>query len=150
MELVVPAGDRLWILDMEVPDGPANSNWPMAGARPARSGCRECEIYSPVGISEAETAVPRTSIGEPNPFFRSTLLRYDVPAGGAPVRVDIYDVAGRLVRTLVDAAQSGGGHAVRWDGRDAAGSAVASGVYLVRLSAGAKRRTGRIVRLDQP
>jgi hypothetical protein len=150
VELVVPAGDRLWVLDMEVSDGPANGNWPMAGARAARTGCRECEIYWSTGAGDvAPTSRPAAlHPGQPNPFTRSTLLRYDVPAGGRPVRVDVFDVAGRRVRTLVDAFQPGGGHSVRWDGRDSTGRTVASGVYLVRLAAGADRETSRVVRLE--
>jgi flagellar hook assembly protein FlgD len=49
------------------------------------------------------------------------------------VQLDVYDVAGRHVRTLVRRTVTVGEHRVTWNGRDDAGRAVASGVYLVRL-----------------
>jgi hypothetical protein len=150
VELVIPAGNRLWILDMGVSDGAVNSNWPMAGARASRSGCRECEIYWGTGaedIASIPSARAALHPGEPNPFQESTLIRYDVPASGAHVRLDIYDIAGRLVRTLVQEPQSGGVHSARWDARNSIGSYVSSGVYLVRLSAGAETLTQQVVRL---
>jgi hypothetical protein len=151
VELVIPAGHRLWILDMGVPDGPANTNWPMAGARSARTGCRDCDVYWPTGIDDAATAAPTRAAlhaGAPNPFRESTIVRYDVPASARSVRVDVYDVAGRLVRALVDGPQPGGAHSVSWDGRDRNGRVVASGVYLVRLSVDGEKRTTRVVRLN--
>jgi hypothetical protein len=69
----------------------------------------------------------------PNPFNPSTAIRYDVPAGGGHVRLDIYDVHGRLVRTLVDRADEPGVKSVVWDGKDERGVAVSSGVYFYRL-----------------
>ncbi len=71
----------------------------------------------------------------PNPFNPSTTITYSLPADGADhrVRLDVYDVQGRLVRTLLDASQQGGTHSVRWDGRNQQGGAVGSGTYLYRL-----------------
>jgi len=70
----------------------------------------------------------------PNPFNPETNLRYRLPAGGTyAVRMEVRDVRGRLVRTLVEAVQAGGSYMVRWDGRDGAGHPAAAGVYLVLL-----------------
>jgi len=150
VELVIAAADRLWILDMGVTDGPANGNWPMAGARFARSGCRDCEIYWSTAAGElpALGAAAMLYPSAPNPFRQSTLVRYAAPAAGARIEVGIYDVGGRLVRELVNEHQAGGPHEVRWDGQDAAGRAVASGVYLVRLAAGGEQHAARVVRLQ--
>lgn len=64
----------------------------------------------------------------------------------AVVDLTVLDVRGRvLTRLLADASLAAGEHAVRWDGRDAEGRTVASGVYLFRLSAGGERAQGRIV-----
>jgi ligand-binding sensor domain-containing protein len=71
----------------------------------------------------------------PNPFNPETHIEYDLPEKG-PVSLEIYDVTGRLVRTLVRAEQGTGSHAETWDGRDDEGGAVPSGVYLCRISAG--------------
>jgi hypothetical protein len=70
----------------------------------------------------------------PNPTSSATLLRYDVPAGGADVTLSIYNLSGRLVRRLVEAPQPEGGASVLWDGRDDAGVSAASGIYFCLLS----------------
>lgn len=72
---------------------------------------------------------------EPNPFNPQTTLAFDLPSAG-PAQLAIFDLAGRRVRTLVDEHLASGRHQVPWDGRDAAGRAVASGSYLARLVAG--------------
>jgi hypothetical protein len=71
----------------------------------------------------------------PNPFNPETVIRYDVPPPGGTVTLSVYDVSGRLVRTLVDGAQSAGQHAVRWDGKNDGGWGVASGIYFCRMTA---------------
>jgi hypothetical protein len=68
----------------------------------------------------------------PNPFNPETTLRYALAEAG-PVRLRIYDTAGRLVHELVDKYGAAGEYAVVWDGRDTAGRAVSSGVYFYRL-----------------
>lgn len=80
----------------------------------------------------------------PNPFNPNTTLFYNLPAG-APVRVVLYDVRGRLVRTLLDAEQAAGDHALPWDGRDASGRTVSGGVYFYAIQAGAESARGRLV-----
>ena len=72
---------------------------------------------------------------QPNPFRETTQIRFELPRGGE-ARIQIYDVAGRLVRTLVDQALPAGSHTVVWDGRDAAQNAVAGGIYFYRLTSG--------------
>jgi hypothetical protein len=71
----------------------------------------------------------------PNPFNPQTVIRYDVPVPGGKVNLTVYDVSGRLVRTLVDAVQPAGRHSVRWDGRNGHGLSVVSGVYFCRMTA---------------
>jgi carboxypeptidase T len=71
----------------------------------------------------------------PNPFNPSTKIAYYLPER-ADVTLDVYDARGRLVARLVNALeQMSGYHAVKWDGRDSSGSAMASGVYFYRLRA---------------
>lgn len=74
----------------------------------------------------------------PNPFNPNTRIAYTLPASAArePVRLEVFDVTGQRVRVLVDGVQEPGSHQVTWDGTDAAGVPVASGVYLYRLQAG--------------
>lgn len=79
----------------------------------------------------------------PNPFNPRTTMAFTVPAQG-PVRLQIMDLAGRLVATLVDRPLPAGRHEAVWDGRDASGRAMPSGVYLSRLEAGGQVARGRM------
>jgi hypothetical protein len=83
----------------------------------------------------------------PNPFNPVTTIRYTVPAGAREATLRVFDVTGRLVTTLADGPAEPGRHAVVWDGTDASGSAVASGVYLYRLESGGDTANGRMVLL---
>jgi hypothetical protein len=68
----------------------------------------------------------------PNPFNPATTIRYTL-GSASRVTLRVYDVLGRLVRTLVQDALPAGTFEVQWDGRAAGGSQVASGVYFYRL-----------------
>ena len=68
----------------------------------------------------------------PNPFNPSTNVRFELWRDDE-VRLDVYDLAGRRVRGLVQARYPAGSHALRWDGRDDRGRALASGSYLIQL-----------------
>jgi len=70
----------------------------------------------------------------PNPFSPGTQIAFDLPVAGR-AELLIFDVSGRLVRTLVDEKRPAGLQSVRWDGRDETGRAVASGVYFYSLTA---------------
>ena len=76
----------------------------------------------------------------PNPFNPSTTIRFDMKAKGL-VTVKIYDVAGRLVRTLVNEVKDAGAYSAVWDGRNNMGADVASGIYFYKMeTAGSARR----------
>ncbi|HTY08938.1 MAG TPA: FlgD immunoglobulin-like domain containing protein, partial [Candidatus Edwardsbacteria bacterium] len=79
----------------------------------------------------------------PNPFRYRTTIVFQLPRP-ASVDLQIYNIAGQLVRTLVHGPQPAGTHAASWDGRDAAGQQVSSGVYLYRLSSPQYSRTGKL------
>jgi len=82
----------------------------------------------------------------PNPFNPNTTIEYTVGEAGR-VRLEVFDAAGRHVRTLVDRTEARGNHRVTFDGLDANGERVASGVYLYRLEAGNVSRTRKMVLL---
>lgn len=83
----------------------------------------------------------------PNPFARTTTIRFDAPAAGSHVRVEVFDLAGQRVATLVDGFRAGGAHSIAWDGRRADGADASPGVYLCRLTAGSTIQTRKLLRV---
>ena len=83
---------------------------------------------------------------QPNPFNPVTQIRFDLARDGH-VRLEIFDVSGRHVRTLVDQNLKRQQHSVSWNGMDDAGRRVASGVYLYRLVTDDDTMTRRMVLL---
>jgi hypothetical protein len=118
--------------------------------------CGETSTLSPfvIGIGSVTAVGPTTDPerfalrqNTPNPFNPTTEIGYDIPTGGGKVTIRVYDVAGRLVRTLVDERRPAGRHAVPWDGRNAGGEPVATGVYFYRMQAGSFVQTRKMVLL---
>jgi hypothetical protein len=88
-----------------------------------------------------DKAIPKTfslSQNYPNPFNPSTTIQYDIPevSGAVPVKINVYDIRGRLVRKLVDQEKEPGHYQIYWDGRDEKGNKASSGVYFYRIIAG--------------
>ena len=79
----------------------------------------------------------------PNPFNARTTIAYELDYGGY-VRLTVFDLSGRVIRTLVDRFQPRGSHTVIWDGRDSGQNEVASGVYLYELTTGRHEGVGRV------
>lgn len=71
----------------------------------------------------------------PNPFNPSTVISFQLPVD-SDVSLKIYDLQGRVVKSLVAGNLAAGKHEVTWDGRNESGARVASGVYVYRLKAG--------------
>jgi len=88
----------------------------------------------------------RLSPAAPNPTRGKATIRFALPER-SEVRLAIYDVRGRLVDELARGTRGGGGHAVTWNGRDAHGVPVGSGIYFCRLEAGSRVLEGKIVML---
>lgn len=82
----------------------------------------------------------------PNPFERGTSIRFALPEP-QDVRLKVFNVEGRLVRTLLDGKRAAGRHVVAWDGTDEGGNAVSSGVYFYRLTAGTRQAERRMTYL---
>jgi hypothetical protein len=105
-----------------------------------------------VSISEDVSAAPEASPPvltllqvQPNPFTERAALAFSL-AAEASARLELFDLRGARVRTLLDATVAAGGHECFWDGRDAAGRPVPSGLYLARLRVGGADTVTRIVR----
>ena len=82
----------------------------------------------------------------PNPFREAVTITYALPEA-THARLEIFTVAGRRIRILADTDHTPGRYQLHWDGRDAAGRPVASGVYLYRLTTPHTRHTHRMVRI---
>jgi len=82
----------------------------------------------------------------PNPFNPVTAIHYDLPED-ALVNITIYDMMGRIVKTMVNAQQNAGYKSVIWDATNNAGQPVSAGLYLYTIQAGAFRQTKKMVML---
>ncbi len=91
----------------------------------------------------APLGITRLLPNVPNPFNPRTTLRFEL-SDPSSVRLEVFDLRGRVVRTLVDRSMRAGTHSVVWEGRDDRGSRVASATYVVRMSAGGQLFTQRI------
>jgi len=97
------------------------------------------------GIDPARVpAASFLSQNHPNPFSRDTGIPFGL-SREENVTIRVYDVRGRLVRTLVDERRKAAAQTITWDGRDARGAPVAAGVYFYRLEAGAFVQTKKMV-----
>jgi hypothetical protein len=85
-------------------------------------------------------------LNHPNPFNPETAITYELPYKTA-VELVVYDLLGQKIRTLVTGPGDSGSHRVLWDGRDDVGRAVASGVYVYLLKAGAFSAARKMVLL---
>jgi hypothetical protein len=117
----------------------------------APSGTYDVVVYNPGGASGVlahafQISGGPTAAGDmphknallpayPNPFNPETTIRYEL-AARAHVSLRVYDVSGATVRTLVDESKAAGSYTLTWNGRDDHGSAVSSGMYFYRITAG--------------
>jgi hypothetical protein len=105
------------------------------------------DASAPTGVeSRPEIAASRLRLLGSMPFVRDLPLAIELARGG-DVTLDVFDVRGRRVRTLVSQALPAGFHPARWDGRTSQGRDAASGVYFLRLRAGGATDVRRVVRL---
>ena len=124
-------------LQIHKPVGPGTEPSPTVGGK--------------VGVQDFNTGLEGTEplqIGRPvpNPFQGATTIRYAIAGDqAASVKIAVYDVAGRMVRTLEDNLMSPGSHEVVWDGRDDSGLSAPGGMYFIRVTAGQEESTTRVI-----
>ena len=82
----------------------------------------------------------------PNPFNSGTVIRFALPQSDH-IDLSLYNMTGQRVATLVEGTRPAGTYTVRWDGRDASGIELASGVYLYLLQAGSQVETRKLLLL---
>ena len=97
-------------------------------------------------VAAGGLTAPAVFHARPNPFSAETEIAFSLPAPGR-VTLRIYDVTGRLVRTLVSGPAEAGVRRVTWNGKDEFGRQARSGIYFVRLEAAGVLRTARLLRL---
>jgi len=101
-----------------------------------------------VGYSGVEDQMTKRvlhlSSADPNPFLARTTIHYALPTQ-ADATLQVFDLSGRVVRTLMRESQPAGNYRVEWDGRDDATRHLPAGVYLVRLKAGEGTVSSKII-----
>ena len=107
------------------------------GALPLAAGSGQIRL-TPISYALEQNA--------PNPFNPQTEIRFLLPRSG-PVSLRVYDLLGQVVDVLADAERPAGYHRVVWDGRDANGRDVASGVYFYTMEADDFRQTRKLLLL---
>lgn len=97
---------------------------------------RDIVTFKPAEYSIKTTDLPTSfSLFQnyPNPFNPSTIIQYTIPLR-SQVLIDVYDILGRRVRTLLNEVRDAGTYEIEWNGRDENGIPVSSGLYLYRFS----------------
>ena len=103
----------------------------------------------PVGIEDKKPTINRDLIlfhNYPNPFNPSTEIKYRLPARSF-VTIQIYNMRGKLIKTLLNCSQPAGNYKIRWNGRDKENKETASGVYVGLLKSGTAVKTIKMVKL---
>ncbi|MFH1843543.1 MAG: FlgD immunoglobulin-like domain containing protein, partial [bacterium] len=149
-EIVFLTRSQMAVIDIHSPPNADYQRWAMYAHDPQRTGCSDCPEDLVTGIGDGDDPaldadrVTRVSFAppQPNPISGTAIFNYAVPTR-ARVRLEIYDLRGHLVRTVLKTEIDTGHHLVAWDGRGADGRQVASGQYIARL-----RVRGQDVRED--
>jgi hypothetical protein len=122
----------------------ALSDLPISYEDVAVDGASIASVREPERPSAASSRVTALHPCSPNPFNPRTTIRYTLDREDL-ARLVIYDVAGRRVRTLVDAVQPAGERAVVWDGRDESGQQLSSGIYVYQLATSTYAEARKVV-----
>ncbi|MCY3737188.1 MAG: T9SS type A sorting domain-containing protein [Gemmatimonadaceae bacterium] len=127
--------------------GLADLRLPPASATTDASG--RFTLPGALSSSSARALPRRIHLGPnyPNPFNPATIIPYELPTP-AHVRLEVFNLLGQRIATLMDGPQPAGYHTARWHGTDAAGRPVAAGVYLYRMRGEGVSLTGRMVLVD--
>ncbi len=103
-----------------------------------------------ITVATDESVVPVTPFyitAYPNPFNPETIISYSIPQKGR-VEIEVFNVRGQKVTTLVSEQQEAGNHSVVWNGRDEANKACSSGIYFYRLETGSHSETRKMLLLQ--
>ena len=147
----IPPGDSTAIVVCVTPTNSAADSCTITVVSNAANGDQQIAVtlantVTGIGAPQLENAMgPLTIV--PNPFNPSTTVRFVLPQA-LPVTADVFDIGGRHVRTLArDRLLGAGANELQWNGLNANGQPVSSGVYLVRVSTRLGIRVSRAVLL---
>ncbi len=148
LEIVLGTPSGLSVWDYKVASQGLGS-WTMYRGNPRRTGYYGDHGATGVGTSTGEPGIPRRfslSQNYPNPFNAQTRIDFEV-AEKDRVSLEIFNVLGQRVRTLIRDLRPAGSYQIVWDGKDHGGIPVASGIYFYRLRSGHLVQTRRMVLL---
>jgi endonuclease/exonuclease/phosphatase family metal-dependent hydrolase len=106
----------------------------------------EAHVLPGTSVPDDQILAMALSPGSPNPFTTETALQFSLPTSEHAV-IEVHDVSGRLVTTLVDGSMPAGANLVVWDGRDSHGGPAASGIYFCRAQVGEWHEARKVVLL---
>jgi hypothetical protein len=109
---------------------------------------RVYRIVSPISHVPEVLEGPALAQNIPNPFNPRTQIAFNLKTGGTHVSLAVFDVAGRLVRRLVDESLPAGDHLASWDGLNETGGQAESGIYLYRLEVDGKSVSRKMILLE--
>ncbi len=169
MVYLAAAADGLRVIDVSNPDNPtevgyfntlygtsargitlkeSGSEYPYILVASSNNGLMIYQYVKPVGIENnnentVEADMHLTSY--PNPFSSNTTISYQLNEPGKTI-LNIYNIQGQLINTMVDEYQEGGKHSIIWNGNDKNGKAVTNGTYLYKLQTGATSVTKKLIK----
>jgi hypothetical protein len=104
-------------------------------------------VLDDTGIEEGELPLSfALRQNAPNPFRSGTMIAFDLPEP-AHATLEVYNVAGRMVASVIDRDLGAGTHSVAWEGRDSRGRRVSAGIYFYRLEAGPNESMRKMILL---
>lgn len=109
-------------------------------------GIHSVIVPSPVSAIPESPAAILLAQNYPNPFNPSTQIDFEMPVGGR-IQLEVFDLAGRLVRVLLNENREIGHHSVRWNGTDEHGQKVSAGTYLYQLQTNAHLEQRKMILL---
>lgn len=110
-------------------------------------GCIDSLISSSVSVDPAGSRALSLS-SHPNPFRHTSAVELVLPERAREARVGVFDLSGRLIRSLVEGDLPAGTHRWTWDGRTNQGERARAGIYLIRAAVDGRNLSRRITRLE--
>jgi hypothetical protein len=101
-------------------------------------------IVTGIELSGELPAVTKLGNNYPNPFNPETTINYSLKDNAA-IKLEVFDIKGRMIKKLVDGRQNAGVYSVIWNGIDENGHQVSSGIYFYRITAGSYRATKKMI-----